>query len=85
MDGSRYVAGFHLNVQKLTENFCEIEDLAWRMPGGYNGDLDGPEFSVQGQFAGKHVMLRFFHLPPSDEPSSFYVDPVNGRAWARQA
>lgn len=84
-DGSRFVAGFHLDLGKIVDVFRPVEELAWRMPVSYNGDLDGPELSVQGQFAGKHVWLRFFHMPPPDEPSSYYVDPVAGRAWAKSA
>lgn len=83
VDGCRYVSGFELDLGKIVQSFCPLESLAWRMPASYNGDLDGPELSVQGHFAGKHVWLRFFHVPPTDEPSRYYVDPVKGAVWPK--
>jgi hypothetical protein len=65
--------------------FGSVEKLDWHAPVQYNGELDGPEISIKGQFAGKSVWLRVFHLPPSDEPASIVIDPVRKRAWEKPA
>lgn len=83
-DGSRYVSGFRLDVGRIIQAMGgTVESVVWNAPMQYNGDLDGPELSVQGQFAGRHIWLRFFHIPPPDEPPSFYVNPDSGEAWER--
>lgn len=84
-DGAKYVSGFRLNVGRILAAMSHVEMVAWNAPVEYTGDLDGPELSVQGQFAGKHVWLRVFNLPPSDEPASYYVNPATGEAWEKPA
>jgi len=85
-DGNKFVSGFRLNVGHIvTAMGGSVESIVWNSPVGYNGDLDGPEISVQGHFCGKHVWLRVFHLPPPDEPVACYVDLQTGRAWAHSA
>lgn len=83
-DGARGVTGFTLNVAAIVGAFSTLENLDWQAPVQYNGDLDGPEISIKGQFAGKSVWLRIFHLPPHDEPVSLVVDPVRKTAWEKQ-
>lgn len=84
-DGATGVTGFNLNVAALVAAFGSLEKLDWHAPVQYNGDLDGPEISIKGRFAGKPVWLRVFHLPPSDEPASIVIDPVRQRAWEKPA
>lgn len=83
-DGAKGVMGFQLNIAAIVGAFSTLENLDWHAPVQYNGDLDGPEIAIKGQFAGKSVWLRVFHLPPSDEPASIIVDPVHKRAWEKQ-
>lgn len=80
MDGAVFVSGFSLDVGKLIAAMGNVSDVVWNMPAKYNNDLDGPEISVRGTFAGKHVWLRFFHLPPPDEPPAFAVNPLTSEA-----
>jgi hypothetical protein len=82
-DGCCAVAGFNLDVGKLLATMARVESVVWRSPVRYNGDLDGPELSVQGFFAGRHVLLRFFSRPPPDEPASHFVNPATGEATPR--
>lgn len=84
-DGCKYVSGFRLDVGQVIGVMTAVESVAWNSPTSYNGDLDGPELSVRGTFAGKHVWLRFFHLPPPDEPCSFYVNPATGQTVEKSA
>jgi hypothetical protein len=84
-DGNKSVSGFRLNFSSILEVLSSVESVVWHSPVRYNGDLDGPELSVQGQFAGKRVWLRFFNLPPPDEPCSHYVDPTTGEAREKPA
>ncbi len=74
-DGTMFVSGFQFNVSKLIEAMTDVEEVVWSNPVKYNGDMDGPELSVRGVFNNKHVWLRFFHMPPSDEPPGFAVNP----------
>ncbi len=83
-DGAKGSAGFTLNLAVILGAFSGLEMLDWHAPVQYNGDLDGPEISVKGQFAGKSVWLRVFHLPPHDEPASVVIDPIARRAWEKQ-
>lgn len=80
-DGAQFTSGLRLDVGAILGAFARVEDVVWNAPAHYTGDLDGPELHVRGDFLGKHVWLRFFCLPPSDEPSSCYLDPRTGRAW----
>lgn len=79
-DGALFVSGFALNVGGIISAMTDVAEVVWNSPAKYNNDLDGPEISVRGQFAGKHVWLRFFHMPPPDEPASFAVNPVTSQA-----
>lgn len=79
-DGALGVQGFRLDVAHLIKALGgAIEMLVWHSPTRYNQDLDGPELSVQGQFAGKRVWLRVFNLPPPDEPAACFFDPRTGQ------
>lgn len=82
-DGARGCTGFQLNIAVIVGAFSSLEKLDWAAPGHYNGDLDGPEISVKGTFAGKPVWLRVFSLPPLDEPASIVIDPIRHRAWEK--
>jgi hypothetical protein len=84
-DGCKYVSGFRLNVWHILNCLTAVEGVAWHAPVQYNGYLDGPEISVRGMFAGKHVWIRFFQLPPPDEPASFLVNPATGQAIEKSA
>lgn len=79
-DGCKYVSGFHLNISQILASFNVVKAVVWNSPAQYNGDLDGPEFYIQGQFAGKDVWLRVFNLPPPDEPCSYVVNLETGAA-----
>lgn len=81
MDGAQFTSGLSLDVGGILNAFSKVDDVVWHAPAHYNGDLDGPELRVRGDFLGKRVWLRFFCLPPADEPSSFHVDPRTGSAW----
>jgi hypothetical protein len=80
LDGAMFVSGFSLDVGRLLASLTPVAEVVWNMPAKYNNSLDGPELSVRGQFAGKHVWLRFFHLPPPDESPAFAVDPLTSEA-----
>ena len=84
-DGCKYVSGFCLDVGRIIEAMSQVDSVAWNAPVQYNGYLDGPEISVQGQFAGKHIWLRFFQLPPPDEPCFFYINPQTGEVAEKPA
>lgn len=84
-DGCKYVSGFRLNVGHIIGVMTTVEAVVWNAPVQYNGDLDGPEVGVQGMYAGKHVWLRFFQMPPPDEPCSFFVDPATGQTIEKPA
>jgi len=75
LDGAVFVSGFRFDVLRLMGAFSDVEDVVWCSPAKYNGTLDGPELSVRGLFLGKHVWVRFFHLPPPDESPAYAVDP----------
>lgn len=79
-DGSKFVSGFHLDLGRLLSFFNPAEQVAWKSPTRYNGDLDGPEIAIQGLFMGRYVWLRIFSIPPPDEPVSFIVDHNDGTA-----
>lgn len=78
-DGYKQVSGFSLNITHIISVMTNVESIIWNAPASYNGDLTGPEISLQGSFAGRHIWLRFFALPPSDEPCSHYIDPSTGK------
>jgi hypothetical protein len=78
-DGERFVNGFCLDVGQILRVITDLKSVAWNMPTSYNGELDGPELSLQGKFAGKQVWLRIFQMPPSDEPALYYIDPMTGK------
>lgn len=82
-DGRLSVNGFSLNIGSILNVFSSIKSVVWNAPTEYNGDLDGPELHVQGLFAGKHVWLRVFNIPPSDEPPSYCIDPAQGTVWKK--
>jgi hypothetical protein len=82
-DGLEFTSGFTLDVSKLTDAVNHISEMAWHAPCQYTNDLDGPEFRIQGQFAGKEVRLRVFTLPPGDEPVSCSVDYSTGEVEER--
>jgi hypothetical protein len=82
-DGAKYLSGFEVDVARIVGGMNGVQVVAWTMPVKYNGELDGPELCVRGQFAGKHVRLRFFHLPPSDEPVSFCFNPATRETWEK--
>lgn len=84
-DGSLAVSGFALDVGEVLKAFAEVHKIAWNCPAHYNGELDGPELVVEGSVLGKRVLLRVFHLPPSDEPICYVVDPALGEAWQRRS
>lgn len=77
-DGELLFPGFKLDVAFLLQAFSGLEVLEWKSPTLYNGDLDGPEVSIKGSFAGEQVWLRVFSLPPSDEEPSLTVDLASG-------
>jgi hypothetical protein len=83
-DGCLYVNGFRLDVGKILSVLSEVQQVAWNSPTAYQGDLDGPELSLQGSFAGKVIWLRFFQIPPPDERPAYYVNPVTGEAWEKR-
>lgn len=82
-DGHRCVSGFCLDVTRILSAMSVVEKVGWSAPTLYNGDMDGPEVLIQGSFAGNHVLLRVFNLPPPDEPASYAVDPVRGTVWLK--
>jgi hypothetical protein len=79
-DGCRFVNGFRLDVGRIMQAMGPIEDVVWNTPTRYTGFLDGPELSVQGAFAGRHVLLRVFNLPPPGTRATYYVNPRDGSA-----
>lgn len=66
--------GFSLDVAKIIDGLNHVDGVAWRAPVKYNNNLDCPEVSVQGRFAGYRVRVRFFHAPPPDEPAVLSLD-----------
>lgn len=74
-DGAAFVSGFRFNVAHLLSVLVDVDEVAWNMPSKYNNGTDGPEISVRGTFAGRYVWIRFFQLPPSDEPPAYAVNP----------
>lgn len=79
-DGCKYVSGFYLDIRQVLDVFTSVKAVAWSNPTQYNGDLDGPEFYIQGQYEGKDVWLRVFNVPPQDEPCSYAVNLETGDA-----
>lgn len=78
-DGCKTVSGFKLDVARIIGVMNHVDSVVWMSPVRYNGDLDGPEVSLRGTFIGKRVWLRFFHLPPADEPCTTAVNPATGQ------
>lgn len=79
-DGAMFVSGFRLDVGRIIGMFCAVDELVWASPAKHSGDLDGPEISLRGRYTSKHVWVRFFSLPPRDEPPAFAVNPTTGTA-----
>ena len=79
-DGAVFVSGFRLDVGRIIAMFNATEELVWASPANFSRNLDGPEISLKGRYTTKKVWLRFFSLPPQDEPPAFAVDPVAGVA-----
>jgi hypothetical protein len=77
-DGEKLYPGFTVNVGRLINGFSELEDLVWNNPTVYDGDLDGPEIAIKGYFTDVLVLLRIFHIPPSDEDPTLVVNLANG-------
>lgn len=77
-DGALSVSGFKLDVWKVVRAFAEVEAVTWHAPTNYTGNLDGPELAVLGTYAGHRAEVRFFHLPPKNEPAAYAVDPRTG-------
>lgn len=82
-DGGCLVPGFRLDAAQVLSAFSDVREIVWRAPARYNGDLDGPELSLRGYFAGTLVWLRVFTLPPTDEPPSCVIDAVSGEMRLR--
>lgn len=72
--GAVTVSGFRFDVGRLLAAMSGVTEVVWAAPAKYNGNMDGPEISVRGVFAGKHVWFRFFHLPPPDESPAYSLD-----------
>lgn len=79
-DGAMFVSGFRLDVGRIIGTFCEISEVVWSSPAKHGNNLDGPEISLKGRYTTKTVWLRFFSLPPPDEPPAYAVDPAAGTA-----
>lgn len=77
-DGALFVSGFRLDVSRMIGFMCSVEEVVWNSPIKYGGDLDGPEISLRGRYTSKQVCIRFFHMPPSDEPPAYAVNPGTG-------
>lgn len=79
-DGSMFVSGFRLDIGSILKCFHEVEEVVWVSPTKYSGILDGPEISLRGTFTNKQVWLRFYNMPPPDEPPAFAVNPQTAEA-----
>ncbi len=79
-DGAVFVSGFRFDVATLIKAMGDVSEVVWCSPAGSGNNLDGPEISVRGTFLGKDVWIRFFSLPPPDEPPAYAVDPRTGEA-----
>lgn len=82
-EGQKVYPGFHLNLSAILPSFSQGVELVWRAPTIYNGNLDGPEVSLKGTFAGNEVWLRIFSLPPDDEAATLIVDLASGDCWEK--
>ena len=69
-DGERIFPGFTLHLSHLLDAFTSVGELVWKSTTVYNEELDGPEFLLQGDFAGNAVVVRIFAYPPRDEKPS---------------
>jgi len=83
-DGRLLYPGFNLDIGFLLDGFSAVGDLKWNNPTIYNGELDGPNISIQGFFAGYPVWLQIFHLPPTDQEPTLVVDLASGDWWEKQ-
>lgn len=79
-DGATFVAGFQLDMGRIISMMCSVEEVVWRAPAKSTGYLDGPEISLRCKYTSKQLWLRFFSLPPPDEPPAFAVNPQTGDA-----
>lgn len=79
-DGCKYVDGIEVDLTAVLGALAAVEKVVWHASVRYNGELDGPEVSIRGQFANRRVWLRLFHVPPSDEPAAYLVDQRTGEA-----
>lgn len=84
-DGAVFVAGFRLDIGKIVANMNAVDEVIWNSPQKYTGNLDGPEVSIRGRFAGHLVQIRFFHVPPPDELPAFAINPTTGEAFELSA
>lgn len=79
-DGAMFVSGFRLDVGRIVGMFCDVNELVWASPANFTRQLDGPEISLKGRYTTKTVWVRFFSLPPPDEPPAYAVDQAAGTA-----
>lgn len=79
-DGAMFTSGFELDVARVLGFMQEVGELVWRSPAKYNGTLDGPEVCLVGRYTTRRVRVRFFSVPPPDEPPAYAIDPATSRA-----
>lgn len=84
-DGCSFVAGMSLDVSKIMKAMSKVDDVWWKMPARSTGYLDGPSIGVSGDFAGRHILLRVYHLPPPNDPPAFFYNPNTGAVQERPA
>lgn len=77
-DGCKAVGGFVLDVGVLVQAMTDVKKVAWNSPTAYTEQLDGPSLEIHASYAGKQLRLRFYTIPPDDEPASHLVNLVTG-------
>lgn len=77
-DGAYAVNGFVFDIAAVLHTLQEVSRVAWNNPTRYSGELDGPSVEIHAKFAGKQLRLRFFRMPPQDEPASHQVNTTTG-------
>lgn len=80
-DGCDVVAGFTLDVLRLSRCLDPVRRAAWTVCYASHG----PAFGLVGRFAGHEVNLRVFSQPPEPEAASHAIDVVTGELRPRPA
>jgi len=75
-DGSVVSPGFSLDVEQVRVAFSRVDAVNWQ---AHPFDEDeGPEVSIEGEYAGREVWLRILAFAPGDEEPGFKVDVNRG-------